>query len=122
MAVGALSMFLPPSPAGAAHDPAFDNNASNGQCWGNWHPGDHQFFILDNDRADSDYCYINFTWLRNGTDIGGGGRFNAQQDVGGWQGAYHDPPPSGATHVRWQVCKERQNDPDICSGWAVSPK
>ncbi len=117
MALGALSMFLPPSPAGA-HDQVYRQSASGGQCRGDWHADDDHFWILDNDVFDSDYCYIDYRWA----NVGGGGRFSAVQDVGGWQGPYNASPPGGATGVEWRVCKERQNDPDICSGWTVSPK
>lgn len=107
---GALSvagvLFATPS---SAHEVS----ASGGQCWGNHASGTTTFYIKDNDGNDDDYCYINYNW-----NTGGGGRINHPQDynVGNYT-AYLVSKPQGATSVSWRVCKERQNDPDLCSSY-----
>jgi hypothetical protein len=84
-------------------------SVSDGQCYAEFNGGT-AFDVLDNDNFDSDYCYVLYDW-----DTGGGGRINHQQDVSGWY-SYLVSAPSTASSVTWRVCKERQNDPDICSG------
>ena len=85
-------------------------SASGGQCLGQYNHG-ATFYLNDNDGNDNDYCYILYTW-----SAGGGGRINHPQDygVGNWY-AYDVSGTPGSTSVSWQVCKERENDPDICS-------
>jgi hypothetical protein len=99
---------------GVAAQPAAasEQNASGGQCYAAYWGGS-SFYIEDADNFDSDYCYVLYNW-----NAGGGGRINHPQDIAGlW--AYTVSVTPGSTGVDWQVCKERQNDPDICSGWVT---
>lgn len=112
LTIGVAGSLFAASPASAAPD----QSASGGQCLGGYDNGGI-FFINDNDGGDSDYCYILYTW-----NAGGGGRINHPQDYdpGNWY-AYQVSGTPGSTEVTWSVCKERENDPDICSGGATDP-
>lgn len=109
LALGAMATALGGSPANATDKETW---ASGGQCRGNYNHG-ATFFIMDADGSDSDYCYILYNW-----SAGGGGRINHPQDygVGNWY-QYDVNGTPGSRSVDWRVCKERENDPDICSAW-----
>lgn len=83
--------------------------ASGGQCEAKWLSSPNQFRIRDNDLADSDYCYVDWGWSSGSLTS----RFSNPQDVGGY--FYYTVNVSGHSTIWWKVCKERQNDPDICS-------
>jgi hypothetical protein len=92
---------------------SFDNGNGNYQCFGKWWTdgGQGWFEIADNDLDDSDYCYVSYGWASG--DSNNAGRFNNPQDVKGW----NSYPVNITNHptIWWKLCKERQNDPDICS-------
>jgi len=100
--------------------PAFADSptitASNGQCEAKWfsaNPVD-TFRIRDDDLNDSDFCYVDFSFSsESGVNASGHGRVQVGQDVGGFHN--FGVGNGGSKTVWWKVCKERQNDPDICS-------
>ena len=83
--------------------------ASGGQCEATWQSAPNRFRVRDNDLHDSDYCYVVYAFNRS---LSNASRWNRAQDVGGY--AYFGV---GGSHslIYFKVCKERQNDPDICS-------
>lgn len=83
-------------------------SASGGQCKAQWLSSPNQFAILDNDVYDSDYCYVQYGWSSGSLT----NRISRPQDVGGW--GYYTVTIGGSV-IWWKVCKERQNDSDICS-------
>ncbi len=87
--------------------------ASGNQCLAQWISSGDKFKILDNDLFDSDWCYVDYSWESDHTPRS---RVSRPQDVGGW-GTYPVAVEPGSTKVYWHVCKERQNDSDICASW-----
>jgi hypothetical protein len=86
-----------------------------------YHSGQLGCFIVDNDIADGDPCFIDYVWRdANGTYLGGMQRIVNPQ-VSGWR-SYSVSAPSGATQVMWQVCRESESDPYICSPFRIDPK
>lgn len=87
--------------------------ASSNQCQASYNSNFGTYFrIRDNDLNDSDYCYVNYNFV--GPNDAYLMRWNAQQDAPGYQ---IFPTDTGSNKtVWWHVCKERQNDPDVCSG------
>lgn len=83
--------------------------ASGTQCEAKWLSASNQFRIRDNDLGDSDYCYVDWGWSSGNLP----NRFSNPQDVGGY--FYYTVNVGTHTTIYWKVCKERQNDPDICS-------
>ena len=86
---------------------------SGGQCAGKWQSGYNRFWIEDRDVQDSDYCYIRYGWASgDGNTVG---RFNHPQDSK--DRGYYPVNVSGHSTIWWKLCKERQNDPDICTSY-----
>ena len=112
-AAGSAILLYPSMPA-VAEDlgPVY---ASGTQCEGQYDDNDNgsplQFGIRDNDRNDDDYCYIDYGFAANDLSR----RITREQDAFGYEWTSISPP-SGKKTVYWKLCKERQNDPDICSG------
>jgi len=87
--------------------------ASNGQCGGKWYSGPNDFRIWDLDLADDDYCYIHYSFQSDHDPFS---RIALEQDST-QSGEYHVLNPEGRSVIYWNLCKERQNDNDICAGW-----
>jgi hypothetical protein len=83
--------------------------ASDRQCVARWLNNPDKFHIDDLDITDNDYCYVQYGY--SGTNLPN--RISHPQDVSDY-GAY--PVNTGSNgRIYWKVCKERQDDPDICS-------
>ncbi|WP_327354605.1 hypothetical protein [Streptomyces sp. NBC_01304] len=87
-------------------------SASGGQCKAYWDRSENAFYIADKDNHDSDWCYVDYSWSSSHSDKH---RKSVPQDL---DTKYHKRPVTieGRT-IYWHVCKERQDDPDICSEW-----
>jgi hypothetical protein len=85
--------------------------ASHGQCRARWSEGFGALRVHDADTEDHDRCYVRY----GGEGEALGNQASLEQDEPGprWFDLYRASLPGES--VRWQVCKERQNDPDICS-------
>lgn len=84
--------------------------ASGKQCKAKWQSGPGSFRIWDLDLDDDDYCYVQWGFDKEMMDS----RFSRPQDVGG-SGSYPIGEAGCEAEIWWKVCKERQDDPDICS-------
>ncbi|WP_406114936.1 hypothetical protein [Kitasatospora purpeofusca] len=89
--------------------------ASGGQCEAQWLSGNDWFGIRDVDNNDSDYCYVDYSFNSNHS---ASSRVSRQQDINtNW--GYHGITVT-SNYIYFHVCKERQNDPDICSNWIAA--
>ncbi len=110
--VGALCLGLVVTATGPAAADSDIINASGGQCQGQWLSADNQFRIRDADNDDSDYCYVDYSWNSAHTERS---RVSRPQDINtNW--GYYDVTVT-AQVIYFHVCKERQDDPDVCSRW-----
>jgi hypothetical protein len=108
LAVLAASLVMVPLGSTASADSPVIY-ASGTQCEAKWLSGSNQFRIRDNDLNDSDYCYVQYGWSSSNLT----NRISRPQDVGGY--GYYTVTVGSYSTIWWKVCKERQNDPDICS-------
>lgn len=100
------------------------NSGGGADCSGLWKSGPNDFWIRDNAGGnDDDYCYIDYG--KSAKQAGGSNarRISLCEDcfVDQWR-AFTNPDLSGiGEQIYFQVCEERENDPDLCSnvsGWA----
>ncbi|RPE37165.1 hypothetical protein [Kitasatospora cineracea] len=112
--VAALGLALGAIPGQASADSGVIS-ASNGQCEAQWLSGNDWFGIRDVDNGDSDYCYVDYSF---NSDHSNRSRVSRQQDVNTNWGYYGITVTS--SYIYFHVCKERQDDPDICSGWVTA--
>ncbi|MER7708638.1 hypothetical protein ABTX81_37885 [Kitasatospora sp. NPDC097605] len=77
--------------------------------------GPDWFGIQGADNNDSDYCYVDYSFDSSHSTRS---RVSRQQDVNTNWGYYGITVTS--SYICFHVCKERQNDPDICSGWVTA--
>ncbi|MER6364780.1 hypothetical protein [Kitasatospora sp. NPDC001527] len=112
-AVGAaaLALGLGAMPGQAMADSGVVS-ASNGQCEAQYLSGPDWFGIRDVDNNDSDYCYVDYSFNSNHS---ASSRISRQQDINTNWGYYGITATN--SYLWFHVCKERQNDPDICSAW-----
>lgn len=110
MATGAGTVVALAAAPAVADSPVV--TASGGQCEAKWISSNEQFRLRDNDVNDSDYCYVHYALTQ--PDVANNpSRAQANQDVQGYQ--YRSTGLANGKTVYWKVCKERQNDNDICS-------
>jgi hypothetical protein len=86
-------------------------SASGGQCRAAWNAPTNAFHISDGDLNDSDWCYVQYGYATQNLRY----RESIPQDRQGSFSRSADDV-AGNKYVYWKVCKERQNDPDVCSG------
>ncbi|MEU6720329.1 hypothetical protein ABZ897_53510 [Nonomuraea sp. NPDC046802] len=111
IAAAALALMASASTPALADSPIV--TASDGQCAAKWLSGPNDFRIWDKDTNDSDYCYVHYSFQSDHSPFS---RISHPQDVGGYHD-YHILNPQGRPVIYWKICKERQNDTDICSSW-----
>jgi hypothetical protein len=113
LAVGAGALLSTVTGVSAAGADSPVITVSNNQCAAQWLSGPNQFGIEDRDVNDNDYCYVRYGWSSGDTNTVG--RYNNPEDVKGWN--YYNVNVTGHSTIWWKVCKERENDPDICTGY-----
>ena len=84
-------------------------SASHGQCAAKWHSSSGAFEIWDKDHKDHDTCYVKYGFTKD--------ELHSQRN--------HPDVPNSRTYpveeagceqtIWWKVCKQRQDDDDICS-------
>ncbi|WP_445518694.1 hypothetical protein [Streptomyces sp. NEAU-174] len=99
-------------PSLAVADTPWVYESSKRQCAARWLSSQNQFRIDDRDLNDDDYCYVDFSWVASHEPEM---RRSHPQDVPGARD--YSVSVGGRDVIHWQVCKERQDDPDICSDW-----
>lgn len=104
-AVGLVGLLLPST---STHADSIRIYASNRQCVARWINNPDKFNIDDLD-DDNDYCYVQYGY--SSTNLPS--RIAHPQDV---EEAASYPVNTGTNaRIYWKICKERQDDPDICS-------
>ncbi|MFK4186907.1 hypothetical protein ACI2L4_23240 [Streptomyces sparsogenes] len=86
--------------------------ASGGDCRAWWSSSANEFGIRDADNNDNDWCYVDYSWQSDHTPAY---RLALPQDE---DTRYHYFPVNvNSETIYWKVCKERSDDPDVCSSW-----
>jgi hypothetical protein len=86
------------------------SEASHGQCRARWSDALEAIRVTDEDIHDSDHCYVRYGPSREEMQS----RAAVEQDSPRplWVHLRADLPQEPV--VFWQVCKEREHDPDVC--------
>lgn len=113
LAVAACTVLATPAPAAADSEWIF---ASERQCKARWDSSANYFQIDDQDTTDDDYCYVRHSFQADHDPFS---RIAHPQDTAVTK-KYPVPGADAYTYVYWKLCKERQNDNDICSNWIRS--
>jgi hypothetical protein len=109
--VGASATGVEPAFAGDIPEASSTvvKTASGGQCRAAWMAASDSFSMRDGDLNDSDYCYVRYGFSSGTLNY----QVSIPQDAQGTFNRYASGAPGNKT-IYWKVCKERQNDPDIC--------